>query len=414
MAEQSNPTHDVFLSYSSKDKNWADAACAVLERHRVRCWIAPRDITPGDEWGAAIIKGINGSRIMVLIFSGHANASAQVRREVERAISRGMSVLPIRIENVLPEGAMEYALGNMHWLDAFTPPMERQLELLARSVKTLLGKDVESVAARAPAQPAAVAPAKLPEGLRATGDEPARTKARPRTEPNRDSRVEFQETESSNDANPDVASAPRRLRARWPIAIAASLFGLVVLGAIMMTILRPANRIPPAGPARRATGGPHGSWSVEDDQLIKEGLEHAWIFFGDQAWTDYDFTFEARKSAGTDGFGASFRGSGGKAYGLVGGGLDKKHVLSFDNREIRSKPGTIQLREWYKVKISLRGPRIHIELDDHVLFDLTDEHNQHGRVALHCWNAAAVFRNIKVSAPDGTPLWEGPPDLPEK
>jgi hypothetical protein len=136
----------VFLSYSSKDKTWADAACSVLERRRVRCWIAPRDITPGEEWGAAIVKGINRSRILVLIFSGHANASPQVRREVERAISRGMCVLPVRIENVLPDGAMEYALGNSHWLDAFTPPMERQLELLARSVKTLLGNDVPAVA----------------------------------------------------------------------------------------------------------------------------------------------------------------------------------------------------------------------------------------------------------------------------
>ena len=144
MREESSRPHDVFLSYSSKDKTWADAACAVLERQRIRCWIAPRDITPGDEWGAAIIKGLNGSRIMVLIFSGHANASGQVRREVERAISQGMTVLPVRIEDVRPEGAMEYALGNRHWLDAFTPPVERQLEMLARSVKTLLGNDVES------------------------------------------------------------------------------------------------------------------------------------------------------------------------------------------------------------------------------------------------------------------------------
>jgi hypothetical protein len=134
MREESSRTHDIFLSYSSKDKNWADAACAVLERRGVRCWIAPRDITPGDEWGAAIIKGLNSSRIMVLIFSGHANDSGQVRREVERAISQGMTVLPVRIEDVRPEGAMEYALGNTHWLDAFTPPVQQQMESLARSV----------------------------------------------------------------------------------------------------------------------------------------------------------------------------------------------------------------------------------------------------------------------------------------
>jgi len=158
MGEESSQTHDVFLSYASPDKTWADAACAVLERQGVRCWIAPRDITPGDERVSAIIKGVNGSRMMVLVFSGHANASGQVHREVERAISRGIAVLPMRVEDVRPEAATEYALGNRHWLDAFTPPVERQLELLAQSVKTLLANDVESVAAPAPTKSPEVAP----------------------------------------------------------------------------------------------------------------------------------------------------------------------------------------------------------------------------------------------------------------
>ena len=57
--------------------------------------------------------------------------------------SQGMTVLPVRVEDVLPEGSMEFALGNRHWLDAFTPPVERQLELLALSVKTLLANDPE-------------------------------------------------------------------------------------------------------------------------------------------------------------------------------------------------------------------------------------------------------------------------------
>ena len=135
--------HEVFISYSTKDKNWADAACAVLERHRVRCWIAPRDIIPGSEWGAAIIGGIDGCKIMVLVFSANANDSSQVRREVERAISKGIIVLPLRVEDVRPQGAMEYALSNTHWLDAFTPPMERQMVVLAESVLALLKRNHE-------------------------------------------------------------------------------------------------------------------------------------------------------------------------------------------------------------------------------------------------------------------------------
>lgn len=44
--------HDVFISYSSKDKPVADATVAVLEANGIRCWIAPRDIRPGADWSA--------------------------------------------------------------------------------------------------------------------------------------------------------------------------------------------------------------------------------------------------------------------------------------------------------------------------------------------------------------------------
>jgi hypothetical protein len=144
--------HEVLISYTKKDKKWADAACSVLEARGVRCWIAPRDIVPGTEWGAAIINGIDGCKVMVLIFSSSANASPQVRREVERAISKGLTVVPCRIENVTPAGAMEYALGNTHWLDVFTPPLERQMKRLAESVQALLprGRGASSVAGGPP------------------------------------------------------------------------------------------------------------------------------------------------------------------------------------------------------------------------------------------------------------------------
>jgi TIR domain-containing protein len=78
--------HDVFISYSSKDKTIGDAVCATLEASGIRCWIAPRDIAPGADWGESIIAAIQGSRVFVLVFSGHANESQQIKREVERAV----------------------------------------------------------------------------------------------------------------------------------------------------------------------------------------------------------------------------------------------------------------------------------------------------------------------------------------
>jgi hypothetical protein len=167
MGGTTQPTHEVFISYANADKRWADAACNVLEGRGIRCWIAPRDIRPGTEWGASIITGIDGCKIMVLIFSAAANASPQVRREVERAISKGVTVVPCRVEDVRPVGAMEYALGNTHWLDAFTPPVERQMNHLAQSVQALLGPDggaAEPPIARKPAkfQYPELAPAPVP------------------------------------------------------------------------------------------------------------------------------------------------------------------------------------------------------------------------------------------------------------
>ena len=130
--------HDVFLSYSSKDKTVADAACAMLEAKGVRCWMAPRDIMPGAEWGAAIIEAIGAARIMVLIYTASSNASPQVRREVERAVARGLHVIPFRVEDVPMSPALEYFISTPHWLDAISPPLERHLDHLARIVKAVM------------------------------------------------------------------------------------------------------------------------------------------------------------------------------------------------------------------------------------------------------------------------------------
>ncbi|MEM7406289.1 MAG: TIR domain-containing protein [Pseudomonadota bacterium] len=128
----------VFVSYSSKDRNVANAVVAGLEGRGVRCWVAPRDIDPGAEWAEAIMDGIKRATAMVVVFSGSANESRQVLREVERAINHGLTVIPFRIEDIQPSGAMEYFLTVPHWLDAMTEPMEASI---ARLYDALPGVD---------------------------------------------------------------------------------------------------------------------------------------------------------------------------------------------------------------------------------------------------------------------------------
>jgi type II secretory pathway pseudopilin PulG len=133
--------HDVFISYSSVDKAVAGAVCAELEQNQVRCWIAPRDIRPGAEWGESIVDAINSCRVMVLVFSSNANESPQIRREVERAVNKGVIIVPLRIEDVLPTRSLEYFIGAVHWLDALTPPIEHHVKTLAADIRRILGDE---------------------------------------------------------------------------------------------------------------------------------------------------------------------------------------------------------------------------------------------------------------------------------
>ena len=149
-------THDVFISYSHHDKPAADAVCATLAAKAIRCWIAPRDIVPGQEWGEAIVDAIQSARVMVLVFSSHANDSPQVRREVQLAVSAETVLIPFRIEDVAPARALVYFLGAPHWLDAMTPPLEAHLKRLTVAVASFLAIDEPRV--EASTQPATALP----------------------------------------------------------------------------------------------------------------------------------------------------------------------------------------------------------------------------------------------------------------
>ena len=89
--------HDVFISYSARDKATADAVCAALESANIRCWIAPRDVQAGRSFAGEITRGIRGSKAMVLIFSSGSNASDQVLREVQLATESRLHIIQFRL-----------------------------------------------------------------------------------------------------------------------------------------------------------------------------------------------------------------------------------------------------------------------------------------------------------------------------
>ena len=130
--------YDVFISYSSKNQKVVEAMCAYLEQHKVRCFVAYRDIPKGVVWAKAIVEALDESKMMVVVFSEEFNLSDQVDREIELASEDKKPILTFRISNTMFKGAKKYYLKNINWIDAFPNP-ENLFDSLLNNVNKLIG-----------------------------------------------------------------------------------------------------------------------------------------------------------------------------------------------------------------------------------------------------------------------------------
>ena len=136
-----NRDHDVFISYSSKNKNIADAIVADLEQNNIKCWYAPRDIYPGEDWAGAIKNAIGSTKIFVLVFTDESNRSHQVTNEVTLAVNGGKIIIPFRLSGSDMNDTLLYYLSSVHWLDAVSQPLNQNIETLRKQISALL--DIE-------------------------------------------------------------------------------------------------------------------------------------------------------------------------------------------------------------------------------------------------------------------------------
>ena len=153
---------DVFISYSHKDKNVADAICFNLETNHLCCWYAPRDIVPSSDWASSIIDAINTTKVLVLVFTENSNISPQVLREVSNAVNAGVTIVPFRLTEEEPVAGIKYYLSTVHWLDAMDEELNASIGNLVKLCQAIV-KVRESEEALEPAVPKP-APAAEPAG----------------------------------------------------------------------------------------------------------------------------------------------------------------------------------------------------------------------------------------------------------
>jgi hypothetical protein len=226
--------HDVFLSYASTDRAAADAVCAALEARGIRCWMAPRDVPAGADWGEAILTAIGRAHAMVLVLSRHTAASVHVRNEVVTAVSQSLALVPVRIEDCQPGGALRLHLAGSHWLNVYPLPVEQHADALAGGVRLALAADATIEIPRAQAA-AMVAAARASAAAAADRPVAAREAARPersaRPTQARPAAAPVPVRPGAQAASANGAPAPHLPTPRRGLGIAVAIGGLALLCA---------------------------------------------------------------------------------------------------------------------------------------------------------------------------------------
>jgi hypothetical protein len=145
----------LFISHAAADAKVAAELCRALEGRGFSCWLASRDVAPGENFQAAIVRAIRLARMLLLVFTGAANGLDEVAKELALASQARLQVAPLKVEDVSPSDALAYEFATRQWID-FHADWPRAIEQLCRHVSGVLGSEDEPLAgspASAPPRP---------------------------------------------------------------------------------------------------------------------------------------------------------------------------------------------------------------------------------------------------------------------
>ncbi len=109
----------IFISYASADQDTADRLVREIERRNVPCWIASRNIRPGEDYQRAIVSALESCSAVLLLFSENASQSTEIPRELGLAGKYRKTVIPARLQDIVPSGSLAYQLTTAQFIDLF-------------------------------------------------------------------------------------------------------------------------------------------------------------------------------------------------------------------------------------------------------------------------------------------------------
>ena len=109
----------IFISYSSANQVIANKINDSLKKAGFKTWFAKDSIKAGQNYAGDIVKAIQSSTCLLLLYSSSSDSSVHVQKELDLALKYQKKIYPLRIENIEPKEAMEYFLSGAQYIDIF-------------------------------------------------------------------------------------------------------------------------------------------------------------------------------------------------------------------------------------------------------------------------------------------------------
>lgn len=110
------PGPKLFVSHPSSKLDTAGHIERALNARGVGCWIAPRDIEPGEAFDRSVRNAIASTDAVLLLFCADSEKSRHVKRELILADTLNKAIIPMRLERIEPH-ELSYHLADTQWID---------------------------------------------------------------------------------------------------------------------------------------------------------------------------------------------------------------------------------------------------------------------------------------------------------
>ena len=135
--------HDVFISYTTLEKEYAKQVKKILNHNGYTCWMAPESIPGGSSYANEIEKAISSCKIVVVILSEKAQESIWIPKEISRALTHKKMIVPFHIDESAICAPLDFYVTDAQRIEAYYDLAEAYEQLLS-VLENIIGKREKS------------------------------------------------------------------------------------------------------------------------------------------------------------------------------------------------------------------------------------------------------------------------------